>query len=159
MVPNIRHTELSPGCSDAPGLLHVHEKPEIRSPTPLRRGQAPPAEKLARRHSEGSQHGARQPTIGSGVRLIAPATPVTIVTVWPVAITVIGPGIAVPIIRVAIAVIATAIVSPVITNLFDGRIVFRLSWRSSNTWHHRGLGFRSDNANGNQHHRGHRSRD
>jgi len=37
------------------GLLHVHEKPEIRSPTPLRRGEAPPAEKLARRHS---QHGS-----------------------------------------------------------------------------------------------------
>src|SRR6478736_2927469 len=80
--------------------------------------------------------------------LIAPATPIAIVTVWPVAITIIAIG---PVVgSVAIAVIATAIVSSVI-NLFDGRIVFRLSWQSSNTWTHRGLGFRSDGTNNNQH--------
>src|SRR5262245_24133891 len=80
---------------------------------------------------------------------------IAIITIRPitVAVTVVGP-ISITIVWTAIAVIATAIVSSVI-NLFDGRIGLGLSWQTSDTWHHRGFGFRSDDANGNQYRRGH----
>src|SRR5262245_10880021 len=82
---------------------------------------------------------------------------IAIITIGPiaVAVTVVGPiTVAITIVWTAIAVIATAIVSSVI-NLFDGRIGLRLSWQTSDTRHYSGLGFRSDDANGNQYRRGH----
>src|SRR5262245_17038323 len=95
---------------------------------------------------------ARSPAIA--IITIGPIT-VAVAVVGPitVAVTVVGP-ISITIVWTAIAVIATAIVSSVI-NLFDGRIGLRLSWQTSDTWHHRGLGFRSDDADGNQYRRGH----
>jgi hypothetical protein len=69
---------------------------------------------------------------GCSWRLITPSTPITIITVGPVAITiiaiglVIGPVIAIAtIIRVATIVIATAVVASPITNLFNGDIALR----------------------------------
>src|SRR5262245_47430860 len=80
---------------------------------------------------------------------------IAIISIGPITVTVTVVGsISITIVWTAIAVITTAIVSSVI-NLFDGGIGFRLSWQSSDTWHHRGFGFRSDDANGNQYRRGH----
>jgi hypothetical protein len=61
-----------------------------------------------------------------------------------VAITIIGSVVAIAVIGSAITVVATAIVSSVITDLFNGRIAFRLKWQSSDTRHRRRLDLPAD---------------